>query len=115
MRLVPLAAATFVAVLALPTLACEGHAPGEEPAQHVLTNMSGWTSGEVIEVDLDDGTLVLRHGRVAAWNMAAMESMVFKARDPQQIARLKARDKVSFRAGMVGQQPTIRDIKLATK
>jgi Cu/Ag efflux protein CusF len=45
--------------------------------------------------------------------MAAMESMVFKARDAQQLARLKVGDKVTFRAGMVGTQPTIKDIKLA--
>lgn len=109
MRLASLFAMPLAALLAVPALACDGHAP----AHPRMSKVSGWTAAEVLEVDLDDGTLALRHDRIAAWKMAAMESMVFKARDAQQLARLKVGDKVTFRAGMVGTQPTIKDIKLA--
>lgn len=111
MRIASLFVIPLAALLAVPALACDGH----EPAQHAMSKVSGWTSGQVLEVDLDDGTLALRHDRIPAWKMAAMESMVFKAHDAQQIARLKVGDKVAFRAGMVGTQPTIKDIKLASK
>lgn len=116
MRIASLLAFSVAAILAVPSsAACDGHAPGHEPAQHAMSKVSGWTSGQVLEVDLDDGTLALRHDRIPAWKMAAMESMVFKAQDAQQIARLRVGDKVTFRAGMVGAQPTIKDIKLASK
>ena len=113
MRIASLFVIPFAALLAVPAFAfaCDGH----EPAQRVMSKVSGWTSGQVLEVDLDDLTLALRHDRIPAWKMAAMESMVFKAHDAQQIARLKVGDKVAFRAGMVGTQPTIKDIKLASK
>lgn len=115
MRIASLFAIPLAALLAVPALACDGHAPGHEPARHAMSKVSAWTSAEVLEVDLDDGTLALRHDRITAWKMAAMESMVFKARDAQQLARLRVGDKVTFRAGMVGTQPTIKDIKLAGK
>ena len=116
MRIASLLIMFVAAFVGLPAVAaCADSEASHEPAHHAMSNVSGWTSGEVLEVDLDDGTLVLRHGKIDAWNMAAMESMVFKAHDPRRIARLKANDKVSFRAGMVGTQPTIKDIKPASK
>lgn len=102
------------ALLASPALACDEHTtPGKEPVKE-MSRPSGWVDGEVREVDLDDGTLSVSHGKIAAWNMKPMESMVFKA-DTSLIGRLKAGDKVRFRAGMLGQQPAIREIKLANK
>ena len=115
MRIASLAVATLVAALASPAFACDDHAPGKEPAKQSVSRASGWIAGEVREVDLDDGTLALSHGRIAAWRMAPMSSMIFKASDTSLIARLNAGDKVKFRAAMVGQQPTITEIKLATK
>lgn len=115
MRLPSLAVATIVALVAAPAFACDDHAPGTEPAHHPLSKPSGWITGEVREVDLDDATLTLSHTKIAAWKMAPMESMVFKAHEASQITRFKAGDKVTFRAGIVGQQPTITEIKLATK
>lgn len=113
MRLALLVVATMIAFPPLPALACDDHAPGTEPAKHTLSRTTGWITGEVREVDLDDGTLALGHGKIAAWGMKPMESMVFKAHDTSQIVRFKAGDKVTFRAGMVGQQPTIKEIRLA--
>lgn len=100
---------------ASPVFACDDHAPGTEPAKHSLSRLTGWIAGEVREVDLDDGTVALSHGKIAAWKMGPMESMVFKAPDAGLITRFKVGDKVSFRAGMVGQQPTIKEINLAGK
>ena len=115
MRIPSLLLATIVAFPGWPAYACDDHAPGTEPAHHAMSRLSGWVTGEFREVDLDDGTLALSHDKIAAWKMGPMESMVFKAHDTNQIARLKVGDKVTFRAGMVGQQPTIKEIKLANK
>jgi Cu/Ag efflux protein CusF len=79
-----------------------------------MSRPAGWIDGEVREVDLDDGTLALSHDKIVAWRMKPMESMVFKA-DTSLIGRLKAGDRVRFRAAMLGQQPAITEIKLANK
>ena len=115
MRIVSFIVVTAAAFFATPAFACDDHAPGTEPGKHAVSRPSGWVSGEVRDVDLDDATLALSHGKIAAWKMGPMESMVFKAHDANQIARFKVGDKVAFRAGMVGQQPTITEIKLASK
>jgi Cu(I)/Ag(I) efflux system periplasmic protein CusF len=115
MRIASLAVATMVAALASPAFACDDHTPGKEPAKQSVSRPSGWIEGEVREVDLDDGTVALSHGRIAAWRMMPMSSMIFKATDTSRISKLNAGDKVKFRAAMVGQRPTVTEIKLATK
>lgn len=111
MRVVVFLAASVFAVAAPPSLACDEHAAEHEPAKLATTQVSGWIRGEVREVDLEEGTLALRHDRIAVWRMASMSSMMFKAADPNLMASLKAGDKVRFRAAMVGRQPTVVDIK----
>jgi Cu/Ag efflux protein CusF len=115
MRFAVLLVASAFAVASPPSLACDEHAAGHEPAKPATTLVSGWITGEVREVDLEEGTLALRHDRIAVWRMAPMSSMMFKAADPSLIASLNAGDKVRFRAAMVGRQPTVVDIKPANK
>ena len=115
MRIASLTAVTIAAVFASPAFACDDHAPGKEPAKHTMSRPSGWIAGEVREVDLDEGTLALSHGKIAAWKMGPMESMVFKAPEANILTRFKAGDKVTFRAAKVGQQSQITEIKLANK
>ena len=115
MRNFSLALATIVVAAASPVLACDDHAPGSEPAKPSLSRPSGWVEGEVREVDRDERTVALGHGKIARWRMEPMSSMVFKARDAGVIANIKPGDKVKFRAAMLGQQPTVTEIKLAGK
>ncbi len=115
MRLVSLALATLATVLASPVLACDDHAPGTEPAKPSLSRPSGWVEGQVRELDLDEGTVALGHGKISRWRMESMSSMMFKARDGGVLAAVKPGDKVKFRAAMLGQQPTVTEIKLANK
>jgi len=115
MRLISLALASIAAVVASPVFACDDHAPGTEPAKPSLSRPSGWVEGQVRELDLDEGTVALGHGKIARWRMEPMSSMVFKARDAGVLANVKAGDKVKFRAAMLGRQPTVTEIKVASK
>jgi len=96
-------------------LACNDHAPGTEPAHKPVARAGSLATGEVREVDPDDGMITLGHGKIASLRMAPMNSMMFKASDAKLLANLKPGDKVSFRAAMVGQQPTVTQISLAKK
>jgi Cu(I)/Ag(I) efflux system periplasmic protein CusF len=105
----------FVMALAFaPALgyACNDHAPGTEAKQRAVAQRSALVAGEVREIDLDEGTITLAHGRIASLRMQPMSSMLFKAGNLKLIANLKPGDKFKFRATIVGEQPTITDIKL---
>jgi Cu/Ag efflux protein CusF len=115
MRIVSLTLIAMLAVWSAPALACNDHAPGTEPAHKPVARAASLAAGEVREVDLEDGTITLGHGRIASLRMAPMSSMLFKASDTTLLANLKPGDKVNFRATMVGQQPTVTQISLAKK
>jgi Cu/Ag efflux protein CusF len=115
MRIVSLALFAMLAGSSTFALACNDHAPGTEPAHKPVARASSLVAGEVREVDLEGGTITLGHGKIAGLRMAPMSSMVFKAADANLLANLKPGDKVSFRATMVGQQPTVTQISLAKR
>lgn len=115
MRIVSLALFAALAGSSSLALACDDHAPGQEPAQKPVARSASLAAGEVREVDLEDGTITLGHGKIASLRMAPMSSMLFKASDAKLLAALKPGDKVNFRATMVGQQPTVTQISLAKK
>jgi Cu/Ag efflux protein CusF len=96
-------------------LACNDHAAGTEPAHKPARGAASLAAGEVREVDLEEGTITLGHGRIASLGMAPMTSMLFKAGDARLLAKLKPGDKVNFRATMVGQHPTVIKISRAEK
>lgn len=111
-------ALTIVMALAtLPSLAnaCNDHAPGTEPKHRAAGPPSSLVAGEVREVDVNDGTITLAHGRIPGLRMRPMSSMVFKASDARSIANLKPGDKVKFRVTVVGAQPTLIEIQPAMK
>lgn len=115
MRIFSLALFTMLAGSSSLVLACNDHAPGKEPAHKQVARAGSLAAGEVREVDLEDGTITLGHGKIASLRMAPMTSMLFKASDTTMLAALKPGDKVKFRATMVGQQPTVTQITLAKK
>lgn len=101
--------------LSSPANACDDHAPGTEPKPHAVQRHSPFVSGEVREVDLADATITLAHGKIASLRMQPMGSMVFKAGDAKTIAGLKPGDKVEFRVKIVGDSPTLTQIRPARK
>lgn len=115
MRFVSLALFAALVGSLSPAVACNDHAPGTEPAHKPVARAASLAAGEVREIDLEDGTITLAHGRIASLRMAPMSSMLFKATDTKLLASLKPGDKVNFRATIVGQQPTVTQIGLAKK
>lgn len=115
MRIVSFALLAMLAGSSSLAFACDDHAPGTEPAHKPVARAASLAAGEVREVDLEDGTITLAHGKIAGLRMAPMSSMLFKASDAKLLAALKPGDKVNFRATMVGQQPTVTQISLAKK
>lgn len=115
MRIVSFALLAMLAGSSSLAFACDDHAPGTEPAHKPVARAASLAAGEVREVDLEDGTITLAHGKIASLRMAPMSSMLFKASDAKLLAALKPGDKVNFRATMVGQQPTVTQISLAKK
>lgn len=113
MRTVGFVLAATLAMSSLPSSACTDHAPGQEPKRHAASKTTPYVAGEVREVDVEDGTITLAHGRIASLRMQPMRSMVFKAADAGAIARLKPGDRVRFRVQVEGEQATITAIELA--
>jgi Cu/Ag efflux protein CusF len=55
------------------------------------------TDAEVRRVDRDAGKLTLRHGEIKHLDMPPM-TMVFQVKDPALLEKVKAGDKIKFRA-----------------
>ena len=58
---------------------------------------TGLTDGEVRKVDSDNQKITLRHGAIKNLDMPGM-TMVFQVKDPALLNKVKAGDKVRFRA-----------------
>ena len=115
MRSLASALVTTLAFISPLALACDDHAPGKEPARRAVPQRSALASGEVRELDLEERTITLSHGKIASLKMSPMVSMVFKASEPLDLAKLKPGDKVRFRATIVGERPTVTEIRFAAK
>ena len=66
--------------------------------------------GEVRKVDKDAGKITLRHGEIKKLDMPAM-TMVFRVKDPAMLDKVKAGDKVKFKAESEGGKLTITEIE----
>lgn len=59
------------------------------------------SEGEVRRVDVEAAKLTIRHGDIRNLGMPPM-TMVFQAKDPALLAKVKAGDKVRFHAEKIG-------------
>ena len=84
------------------------HIPSH-PAE-ARTPENGYAEGEVRKVDKEAGKITLRHGPIANLEMPAM-SMVFRAKDPAMLDRVKAGDKIRFKAEKVQGAYTVTEIQ----
>ncbi len=91
----PLLTAISIALFApLGAVADDAH---HKPAAAASAGTADLTDGEVRKVDLDAGKLTLRHAEIKSLDMPAM-TMVFVVKDRNVLERLKAGDKVKFKA-----------------
>jgi Cu(I)/Ag(I) efflux system protein CusF len=70
------------------------------------------TDGEVRKVDLEAGKLTLKHAEIKSLDMPGM-TMVFVVKDKAMLDKLKAGDKVKFKAINDGGKFTITEIQPA--
>lgn len=73
---------------------------------------SEMTDAEVRKVDKDNGKLTLRHAEIKNLEMPAM-TMVFVVRDKAMLDKVKAGDKVRFKAEHVGGSYVVTAIEAA--
>lgn len=70
------------------------------------------TDGEVRKVDKDGGKLTLKHGDIKSLDMPAM-TMVFVVKDKAMLDKLKAGDKVKFKAINDAGKFTVTEMQMA--
>ena len=68
------------------------------------------TDGEVRKVDKDAGKLTIKHGAIKNLDMPAM-TMVFQAKDRSLLDKVKAGDKIRFRAESENGKLLVTDIE----
>jgi Cu(I)/Ag(I) efflux system periplasmic protein CusF len=68
-----------------------------------------FTEAEVRKVDKEAGKVTLKHGRIENLDMAPM-TMVFRVKEPAMLDKLKAGDKVRFRAEKVQGAFTVTEL-----
>ena len=74
--------------------------------------MSEMTDGEVRKIDKDAKKITLRHGELKQLDMPPM-TMVFQVKDPALLNKVKAGDKVKFRAQNTGGTLVITAIEVS--
>ena len=81
-------------------------------AQAAATAKAGFTEAEVRKVDKENKKVTLKHGEIKNLDMPAM-TMVFQLNDGAALDRLKAGDKVRFKAASEGGKYTVTEIQAA--
>jgi Cu(I)/Ag(I) efflux system protein CusF len=75
-------------------------------------SMTDMAEGEVRKVDKDARKITLRHGELKQLDMPPM-TMVFQVKDPALLDKVKAGDKVKFKAENVGGTFIVTEIEPA--
>lgn len=103
-----------LAILALASLAWAGQAAAQSPAAATAAAApatADMASGEVRKVYTDTPKILLKHGEIKNLDMPPM-TMVFNLKDKAMADRLKAGDKVRFKAAQVGGEYTVTEIQV---
>ena len=94
---------------ALAQTSAKDHAAHHPDAQ---SNPAELWDGEVRKVDKGTKKITIKHGPLKSLDMPAM-TMVFVAKDPKMLDKVKAGDKIRFEAGKAGEQFTVNRIEPA--
>lgn len=105
-----LAAALAVAFAPVAALAQAGHGAHDHVAQAGAADKSAFTEGEVRKVDKAAGKITLKHGPIPSLDMATPMTMVFRAKDPAMLDKVKAGDKIRFKADKIQGAYTVTEI-----
>ena len=73
------------------------------------SHQSAYTEAEVRKVDKEAGKVTLKHGRIENLDMAPM-TMVFRVKDAAMLDKVRAGDKVKFKAEKVQGNFTVTEL-----
>lgn len=88
----------------------ESHGAHGKPAARAATGEM--TDGEVRKIDKEAGKLTLRHADIKSLDMPAM-TMVFVVKDKAMLDKLKAGDKIKFKAINDAGKFTVTEMQMA--
>lgn len=109
MKLHCIALAIALAAAAPAGLAQSGHSSHGTGAKPTA-KADALSEGEIRRVDKEAKKLTIKHGPLQNLDMPAM-TMVFQVKDPALLDKVKAGDKVKFRAEKVGDEYTVTRIE----
>jgi Cu/Ag efflux protein CusF len=107
-----LATLLFTLAVAAPVVAQPK--PDDHSAHHAPANAAatpGMTDGEVRKVDKEAGKVTLKHSEIKSLEMPPM-TMVFNVKDKAVLDKLKAGDKVRFKAVNEGGKYIVTEIRV---
>lgn len=104
----PLTSLFVLLMMVAPTALAQPVTPSQ--AERSAQTMTEMVDGEVRKVDKDARKLTLRHGEIKQLDMPAM-TMVFRVKEPSMLDRVKAGDKIKFKAEGTGGALTITEIE----
>ncbi len=112
---VPAIAAPMIGVAAPAMAQQAGHAGHAGHGAGVAEGKStdNFVEGEVRKVDKAAGKITIKHGPIPNLEMPAM-TMVFRAKDPSALDKLKVGDTLKFKAEKIDGNFTITDLKPAS-
>jgi Cu(I)/Ag(I) efflux system periplasmic protein CusF len=94
-------------------MASPAWAAGDHGANGASTaDMADMADGEVRKVDKEAGKLTLRHGEIKSLDMPPM-TMVFVVKDKAMLDKLKAGDKIRFKAVNDAGKFTVTEMQMA--
>ena len=77
-----------------------------------MNGAAAMTEGEIRKVDMDNKKLTIKHREIKNLDMPGM-TMVFQVKDPDMLNKVKAGDKVRFKAEKAGGAIVVTDIQPA--
>jgi len=104
--------ALSISFLVPTTTAFAQAAPAQGTAAQPAQAMTEMVAGEVRKVDKDARKITLRHAEIRQLDMPAM-TMVFQVKDPAMLDKVKAGDKVKFKAEGTSGALTVTEIEAA--
>jgi uncharacterized cupredoxin-like copper-binding protein/Cu/Ag efflux protein CusF len=87
------------------------HTPATSTVAATPDSEVDMVDGEVRKIDKESGKITLKHGAIKNLDMPGM-TMVFKAKDPAELDKLQAGDKVRFKAEKTNGAIYVSDINL---
>lgn len=108
-RIVPAIAALMIGAAAPAMAQQAGHGAGMEKSKAA----DNFAEGEVKKVDKEAGKVTIKHGPIPSLEMPAM-TMVFRAKDPSTLDKLKVGDTLKFKAEKIDGKFTITELKPAS-